>query len=99
MGYYWVGKAYAPLHVSLKYDSLVLSPDEHISQEVWIHNAYPNPQRGEVRWRVVTLDGTVINAGACPVQAGPEVAQLVTSLDWQASLSSGTPVLVVLEWG
>lgn len=98
MGYYWVGKAYAPLHVSLKYDSLVLSPDEHISQEVWIHNAYPNPQRGEVRWRVVTLDGTVINAGACPVQAGPEVAQLVTSLDWQASLSSGTPVLVVLEW-
>lgn len=38
MAYYWMKKAYNPVHVSLKYDKLFYVPGEEFNTEIFVHN-------------------------------------------------------------
>lgn len=38
MAYYWVKKAYSPVHISMKYDKLFYKPGEEFKSEIFVHN-------------------------------------------------------------
>jgi beta-mannosidase len=53
MSYYWVRKAYAGLHMSLKYDKLYYRPGETFHAESYIHNSL---HARSVYWKIQCLD-------------------------------------------
>ncbi|MFC5406975.1 glycoside hydrolase family 2 protein [Cohnella soli] len=53
MAYFWVRKAYAPIHLSLKYDSLLVRPGERFAAECYVQNSM---DAGLVKWRAECFD-------------------------------------------
>lgn len=54
MAYYYMRKAYAPVHISMRYDQLAFSPGDIISADCFIHSSLS--RRQSYRWRIRCLD-------------------------------------------
>lgn len=88
---YAVGNAMAPLHISARFDSLVVGHDDPIRADVFAHADTPAVADGPLRWRVRLLDlsgrclneaqGDVRDAGL--LRDGCSAAR-VASLQWSA---------------
>jgi beta-mannosidase len=59
MAYYWVKKAYSPVHVSMKYDKLFCRPDEEFRSEIFVHNCL-DEQEMMITWEILDVNGTAI---------------------------------------
>lgn len=59
MAYYWLKKAYAPIHASLKYEKLFYAPSEEFRAEIFIHNSLCT-QELVVVWEILDVCGQVI---------------------------------------
>lgn len=59
MAYYWVKKAYSPIHVSLAYDRLFFRFPEEFEGDVFVHNSTCQQELTCV-WEMLDVNGTVI---------------------------------------
>lgn len=62
MAYYWLKKAYAPIHASLTYDKLVYSSSEEFKGNIFLHNSLDS-QVFSVVWEILDVTGQVIQRG------------------------------------
>jgi beta-mannosidase len=62
MAYYWVRRAYAPIHGSLKYERLFCKPENPFIAEVFIHNS-GRAQALELTWEILDVAGVVQESG------------------------------------
>ena len=71
MAYYAVAKAYAPVHVSARYDSLSVSPGRSLAAELFANNSRSALSGCPFEWSIRDLGGTVF-AGGSEVVTLPE---------------------------
>jgi len=62
--FYVVGRAYRPVHVSLRHEGASVKPGAELSGQVFVHNDTAAEVSGEVSWRVLDVAGDVIGQGA-----------------------------------
>jgi beta-mannosidase len=60
--YWWVKRAYAPVHISLKYSKLVWEPGEEWNAEVWVHNSLSTIPGCQWETQLLKLSGKIIAA-------------------------------------
>lgn len=80
MAYYWVRKAFAPIHVSLKHEGLMHELGIPFRGEIYLHSTAAAAQF-KVGWEVLDISGRVIAEGHEVVYASERTAVLVKNLD------------------
>ncbi|HPZ99371.1 MAG TPA: glycoside hydrolase family 2 TIM barrel-domain containing protein [Phycisphaerae bacterium] len=106
--YDFLQRAYAPRHVSLRYESLAWRAGERFAGRVFVHaDATVGPQSvqatacgssGTVRAVLRLLDGQVIETAAREVKVGMPGGQAVLDLDWPVPTALHELFVVELNW-
>lgn len=87
MAYYWMSRAYAPQHISLKYDKLVYFSGETWKAECYIHNqnaANAHTWQSECR----NIEGTMLWSKEGNVEAGANSCVLIASFEMPITAQS-----------
>jgi len=88
--YWWMKKAYEPIHVSARYDGLHVDPGSLFRAELWLNNSTPRALTVPLTARLIDLTGQelhrqVLEAGlgaACACRAG--IVEAPVPEDWKA---------------
>jgi beta-mannosidase len=79
MAYYWVKDAFAPLHVSLKYDKLFYLPEEEFKGQVFIHNSL-EAKEISVKIEVLDVEGKCLYSDIINAKANTNRSALLKEL-------------------
>jgi beta-mannosidase len=77
--HYAARRFYAPLMLSIE--------DKPHQQDVYVTNDMLEPWEGTLRWTLETLAGEVLTSGQGAVQAAPQSATLISTLDFSGRVS------------
>ncbi|GBG08388.1 hypothetical protein PAT3040_02969 [Paenibacillus agaridevorans] len=96
MAYYWVRKAFANQHLSLKYDQLIIDSNTPFYPELYFHNSF---EQGELNWTIECIspqgDRFHIQQGCHSIHSNTSTK--LDTLDWDVSTMSEGIVIVRLS--
>lgn len=92
--YWWVRRAYQPVHLSLRYDKLTWQPGEEWQAQVWAHGV-DEPVRHAL-WTVClhALDGTEVARAEGVIESLTQGAVPVERVQWTLPQEAGVWVVV-----
>ncbi|MGI2294072.1 glycoside hydrolase family 2 protein [Paenibacillus sp. GXUN7292] len=84
MAYYWVRKAFANQHLSLKYDQLIINSEAFFFPELYFHNSL---EEGELNWKIecIGLQGESIHIQQGCHLVSSNTSTKIEELNWNAS--------------
>jgi beta-mannosidase len=95
---YWtMRRAYAPLHVSLAYRTLVWSAEREFQADVWLHNSGAAVSLINIAVTITALDGRALHQENLAAEAPSEAAERVGDVAWRFPADFQDVFLVHLE--
>ena len=94
LAYKMVGEAFAPLHASLKYDSLYIAKDEKFKGEIFLHSDLFEDKKITLEWVTSEVNGKVLATGKekAVLSFGDRI-----KIGEIALIGTGKPITVVLK--
>lgn len=82
MAYYAVAKAYAPVHVSAKYDSVSTAPGTLFTAELYANNSNRALENCRLEWTIRGIEGEVLAQGDEAVSLPENSAVRIGQIEW-----------------
>jgi beta-mannosidase len=87
MAYYWLRKAYSPIHASLSYEKLFYPLGEQFTGELYIHNSLKE-QPLILEWEILDSSGRILREEKVKQTVGSNTALKVKDITWENSLAA-----------
>jgi beta-mannosidase len=94
--YWWIRRAYEPMHISAKYDRIAWEPGEEWSAEVWANNSMRAMPGCTWSASLLNLDGVILMTESGVVDLPDDASICVSQIKYTLPEASAVFVLVVM---
>ena len=97
LAYYFVRRAFAPRHVSLRHEGIAIEAGSTFAGEVFVHNDLAAADEARADWRICDARGATLAEGAWTGRLPADRCRHVETIEWPVPADLNAPFFVILE--